>query len=314
MYDPAVTNPRDRGRPTLPEATDAGELFGAGAGPKPVLMVLTGPQVGQRIVLEQPAIVGRDPEADLMLFDESVDWHHARVEPEGERWMVVDLTGERRTEVNGMRISRLVLSPDDQLILGGTVLRFEVHDPIEQAYDEAVLERLYKDELTGLLARRKFDIDLRSAISAAASRGEPLALVVLDVDRLKAINDVHGHLVGAQVIAEVGAVVGEAVGERGLCCRLGGDEFGIALPSVGREAACRLADELRALVASHRFEHERELLEVRVSGGVAQYPLDGSSALQLLRRADEALYRAKRSGGNRIERPRSTGAPVDDPK
>jgi diguanylate cyclase (GGDEF)-like protein len=295
---------------------NAGELFAAAGGPKPVLMVLTGPQVGQRILLEQAATVGRDPEADLMLFDESVDWHHARLEPGAEGWTVVDLTGERRTEVNGMRVSRMLLSPDDQLLVGATVLRFEVHDPVEQAYDEAVLERLYTDELTGLLARRKFDIELRSAVSAAARRDEPLALVILDIDGLKPINDRHGHLVGAGVIADVGRLVGEVVGERGPCCRLGGDEFGVALPATGREAAAALADAVRARVAGRSFEHEGEPLRVRLSGGVAQYPTDGATPLELLRRADEALYRAKRGGGDRIARaaPRAADAPPSDPK
>lgn len=280
---------------------DAAEVFGTGGGPKPVLVVLTGPQVGQRIRLEQPAIIGRDPEADLMLFDETVDWHHARVEPRDDGWAVVDLTGERRTEVNGMRVKELLLSPDDQLIVGGTVVRFEVHDPIEQAYDEAVLERLYKDDLTGLLSRRKFDLELRSAVSAAAKRDEPLGLLVLDVDRLKPINDVHGHLVGSRVITEVGEMVGEVIGDRGLACRLGGDEFGVALPATDREEAERVANMVRRRVATASFEHDGEPLTVRISGGVAVYPTDGATPLELLRRADEALYRAKRTGGDRIE-------------
>lgn len=300
MYDPAVTDPGDRGRPTLPEGFDASSLFKE-AKKKPVLVVLTGPQVGQRILLETEAVIGRDPEADLMLFDESVDWHHARVEPRAEGWVVIDLTGERRTEVNGMRVKELLLSPDDQLILGGTVVRFEVHDPIEQAYDEAVLERLNKDELTGLLARRKFDIELRSALSAAARRDEPLALVILDIDRLKPINDRHGHLVGSRVITQVGQEVGALLAGKGPCCRLGGDEYGIALPGLESARAVALADEVRARVAQMVFEHAGEPLVVRVSGGVATYPEDGATPLELLRRADEALYRAKRDGGDRIE-------------
>lgn len=299
VYDRAVTDSGDRGRPTLPEGFDAASLFKE-AKTRPVLVVLTGPQVGQRILLEAEAVIGRDPEADLMLFDESVDWHHARVEPRDEGWAVVDLTGERRTEVNGMRVAELLLTPDDQLILGGTVVRFEVHDPIEQAYDEAVLERLNKDELTGLLARRKFDLELKSALSVAARRRAPLALVILDVDRLKPINDRHGHMVGSRVIAEVGAEVGALFADKGPCCRLGGDEYGIAILAEA-DLAVALADQVRLSVAQRVFEHLGERLHVRVSGGVACYPHDGATPLELLRRADEALYRAKRDGGDRIE-------------
>lgn len=297
-----MTDPGDRGRPTLPEAFDSSLLFPKlKGGERPVLVVLTGPQVGQRIRLEQPAVIGRDPEADLMLTEDLIDWHHCRVEPRDEGWAVVDLTGERRTEVNGMRVTELLLTPDDQIILGGTVVRFEVHDPIEQAYDEVVLERLNKDDLTGLLARRKFDIELMSVVLAAGRRREPLALIVLDIDGVKPINDRHGHLVGARVIAEVGAIVGRMVAARGLACRLGGDEFGIALPNHDLVGAVSVADHVRREVARARFEHDGEALFVRISGGVAVFPEHGGSPIELLRVADEVLYRAKRSGGDRIE-------------
>ena len=297
-----MTDPADRGRPTLPDGLDSSLLFAKSTdgAKRPVLVVLTGPQVGQRILLEEPALVGRDPEADLMLADSEVEWHHARVEPRDEGWAVVDLTGARRTEVNGMRVKELLLTPDDQLILGQTVVRFEVHNPIEQAYDAAVLERLNKDELTGLLARRRFDVEMASALAAAERKGEQVALIVLDVDGLKLINDRLGHLVGARMIAEVGRVVGRVVGARGLSCRLGGDEFGVLLPDHDLELGAAMAEELRARVAMHSHEHEGERLSVRVSGGVAVFPEHGRTSLALLRMADEALYRAKRGGGDRI--------------
>lgn len=298
-----ASDPGERGRPTLPEPIDAAALFGRSGAPKPVLVVLTGPQVGQRIRVEEPATIGRDPMCDLMLTDDSVEWHHARVEPSAEGWQVVDLTGARRTEVNGMRVAKLLLSPDDQIILGHTVVRFEVHDQIEQAYDEAVLERLYKDELTGLLARRKYDIELRSALGAAAREGEALAVLVIDVDRLKRVNDLHGHLVGARVIADVGGIVGDVVreraGARGLACRMGGDEFGVALAGADAERAAHLAEVVRERVAAARLEHDGVRLDVRVSTGISLFPRHGRTALELLRHADEALYAAKREGGDR---------------
>lgn len=299
-----MTDPGDRGRPTVPEGFDVRNLFpkGKDGGERPVLVVLTGAQVGQRILLEQPALVGRDPECDLMLTDEGVEWHHCRVVPRDEGWTVVDLTGERRTEVNGMRVKELLLTPDDQIILGGTVVRFEVHDTIEQAYDQAVLERLNKDELTGLLARRKFDVELESAVLAASRRGEPLALIVLDIDGVKPINDRHGHLAGARVIAEVGGVVGRVAGHRGPCCRLGGDEYGIVLSGCDAQGGFEVADAVRLAVARTPFTHDGEPLRVRVSGGVAVLGPDGDTPISLLRAADEALYRAKRAGGDRIER------------
>lgn len=298
-----MKKPLNRGRRTIPEGVDTRPLFpNAKDGAKrPVLVVLTGPQVGQRIRLEEPALIGRDPESDLMLADEEVEWHHARVEPRDEGWAVVDLTGARRTEVNGMRVRELLLTPDDQLILGQTVVRFEVHDPVEQAYDEAVLERLNKDELTGLLARRRFDVELTSAIAAAKRNDERVALALLDIDGLKLINDRLGHLVGARVIADVGGIVGQLVEGAGLACRMGGDEFGVLLPGHDLAAGAQLADRVRATVAAHERDIEGERVAVRLSGGVAVYPDHADSALTLHRVADQALYRAKRAGGDRIE-------------
>lgn len=292
---------RERGRPTLTEAFDPLVESALEAGERPVLVVLTGPQLGQRIRLDDPALIGRDPEADLVLTDEGVAWHHARVEPREPGWAVVDLSEGRGTEVNGMRVKERLLSPDDQIILGGTVVRFELHDPIEQAYDEAVLERLNKDELTGLLARRRFDVELSGALTLAGRRAEPLAVVVLDLDGLKAINDRRGHLVGARVIAEVGRELAAVLGGRGLACRLGGDEFGVVLPGHDDERGRGVADEVRAAVAAHPFVHEGELLRVRLSAGVAAFPAHGSDPIDLLRAADQALYRAKRAGGDRVE-------------
>ncbi len=267
-----------------------------------MLVVLTGPQVGQRILLEFSALIGQDPEADLMLVDDRVEWHHAVVSPKDGGWVVCDLTGERRTEVNGMRVSELMLSDDDQIILGGTVLRFELHGPVEQAFDEAIVERLTKDDLTGLLARRTFDIELASTVSAAERNGREIALLVVDIDGVKAVNDRHGHMVGARVIATVGRSIGEVVGGDGVACRLGGDEFGVLVPGMGILAALELGERIREAVGRLRLEHDDEDLGVTVSVGVAAFPEHGAEPLQLLRRADDAMYVVKRDGGDAVGR------------
>lgn len=298
-----MRDPKDRrGRATVPEGFDTSVLgFSARSkSDKPVLVVLTGPQVGQRILLETAAMIGSDPEADLMIVGDAVDWHHAAVRPKDGAWVVVDLTGERRTEVNGMKVTELALSDDDQIILGGTVIRFEVHDAVEQAFDAAIVERLTKDDLTGLLARRAFDIELASEIAAAARHREHLAVLVVDIDGVKKINDRHGHMVGQRIIRDVGKRVGEIVGDRGVACRLGGDEFGIALRAVDAASGAEVAETIRADIAGREFSHEGEALAVSVSAGVAVFPGHGGTNLELLRRADDAMYAAKRDGGDAV--------------
>ena len=305
VYAEPVARSRRGPKVTIPDGSDAATLVPTGPKAQPVLVVLTGPQVGQRIRLEAPALIGRDPVADLMLVDREVEWHHARVEPRDGGWAVVDLTESRKTEVNGMRVAELLLTPEDQLIIGATVVRYEVHDPIEQAYDEAVVQRLFTDELTGLLARRKFDVELKSAVSAATERTQPLTVIVLDIDALKPINDLHGHLVGSRVIAEVGraigAVIAERYGDAAFACRLGGDEYAVALPDVTVPDAWRVAEQIRERVAALELDHAGTPLAVRISGGLSTLGVDGTRPLELLRNADGRLYQAKSAGGDRIE-------------
>ncbi|MFK7986846.1 MAG: diguanylate cyclase [Sandaracinaceae bacterium] len=288
----------DPGRPTLPEAMDAVSLFGD-ADAAPVLVVLTGPQLGQRIVLEDASLMGRDPTCALMLTDPAVKWHHARVEPSGHGWLLTDLTGgEGRTEVNGTPIRAHALAPDDQVLVGHTVVRYDLHDPVERAYDEAVLERLYKDELTGLPSRRKFDLDLQSTLALAKQGPAPLAVMILDLDHLKKVNDTYGHAAGEHTIATVGRRLGEAMGDRGFVGRLGGDEFA-AFVMAPPEYAMSVAEDLRKAVSDTPIPYEDASLHVAASIGVAFFPDHGDTELKLLRGADQALYAAKGRGGNR---------------
>lgn len=289
-----------RGRATLPESIDPKALIAAAEKEQPVIVVLTGPQVGQRILLELPALIGRDPEADLMIVDDGVEWHHATVLPKGGRWVVRDLTGAERTEVNGRRVQEAVLEDDDQILVGGTVLRFELHDPVEQAFDEAIVERLTKDHLTGLLARRAFDFELASAVAAAQRHTTSCALIVADIDGVKGVNDRFGHEAGAGLIADVGQRIGELVGEDAIACRLGGDEFGVLVPRGDLAEARALGERIRASIDRASFSHDGVALDVTVSVGVAVYPDHADEALDLLRRADEAMYVAKRAGGNGV--------------
>ncbi|MGE0785173.1 MAG: GGDEF domain-containing protein [Sandaracinaceae bacterium] len=299
-----------RHRKTMPEVA---EPIGVDGRPQPVLVVLNGAQVGQRIRLEQPALVGRDPESDLMLSDPSVSWHHARLAPskgDAERWELLPIDP---THLNDRPVATsAALTTDDRITLGNVVLRFEVHGPIEQAYDRAILERLNTDELTGLSTRRQFDERFASMLQAAARRGEPVGLAVLDVDGLKTINDRLGHLAGAHAIGEVGRTLGRALHEHALACRLGGDEFAAAIPNADHAVTHAFAERVRADLEARAVHYEGDALVVRVSCGVSAFPSDGREPKALFAAADRAMYDAKRAGGNRVSvTPRDGGGDSD---
>lgn len=292
-------------RQTVPELELDGTLPGK-SGPhtlRPVLVVLNGGQIGERARLDaSPVEIGRDPRSALVLRDAGVAWQHARIEPGSDGWTVIAVDPETPVEVEGMRVSRILLSPDDRIQIGSVVVRFELHGPVEQAFDAAVEERLSRDELTGLLSRRKFELEVSARLEGAAQRDETLGLMVLDLDRLKDINDRHGHLLGARVIAAAGQAIAASLPEGAFACRLGGDEFAVAAPGAAIDATEQLAQQLVDAIGAARVPHQEEQLHVQASAGVAVGPEQGAAIFSLLREADDALLRAKREGGGCVRR------------
>ncbi len=166
---------------------------------------------------------------------------------------------------------------------------------------EDVARESITDELTGLFNRRRFDDVLASAASRA-TESEPIALVMLDLDRFKVINDTHGHPFGDTVLKAVAKVVRDAARDRDLPARYGGEELAVVL-AVGDTAAARaFAERLReGIEALELGDDTTGPVPVTASLGVASLPADGENVGDLVRAADEALYRAKRGGRNRVE-------------
>jgi two-component system cell cycle response regulator len=267
---------------------------------RPVLVVLSGNEVGQRLLVDRSLLLGRDPDADLVLSDVLVSWHHATIEDRGDSWTLVDLNSTNGTSVNGQRVLEAALKPDDRVVLGNTVISFELLDHVAQAYGDLVERLLNIDDLSGLFVRRKFDTELGILWQTALQKRHSLGLLVMDLDGIKQINDTHGHLFGAYVIGECGRVIGDVIGGRGIATRFGGDEFIAALPKLDAGAAAEVAEEVLTAIAEHHFEREGIALHPGISIGVAAYPEDADSTDSLFQRADEAMYRAKQAGKRRI--------------
>jgi len=267
----------------------------------PSLVVVLGHDVGARVVLDESVEIGRDPDCDLPLHDDNVSWRHARVEDLGNaEWGVVDLGSTNGTLVNGQPCAGAILRPGDRVFLGKTVLEVQ-QDALREA-QAAELERLLSiDELSGLWVKRRFDAQLASSVAAVLAGNVPaLSVIVMDMDGVKGINDTHGHHMGAFVIGETGRLIGKVVEGRGFATRFGGDEFAAGLPGMTKDAAVAVAEEMRACVAAHVYEKDGVRVQPGLSCGVATIPGDGSDAEMLFRAADQAMYRAKRGGKNRV--------------
>jgi len=122
-----------------------------------------------------------------------------------------------------------------------------------------------------------------------------------DIDNLKKVNDAHGHLLGEYVVGEIGRIIGELHDDESRqATRFGGDEYQTILPGLSKEEALEVAEEIRRRVEDHVFEERGVSVHPTLSLGVAAYPENGETRAALTRAADEALYRAKRAGGNSV--------------
>lgn len=301
-----VAGPPSSAKPTL-KASEGSDLAQqalrlAKAAYRGTLAVVSGNEIGQRVLVDKTLIVGRDPEADLVLTDELVSWHHARIEDRGDNWTVVDMGSTNGTSVNGERATEFNLKPGDKIVIGTTVIQYELRDAQEQQYDKAVDKLLNIDDLSGLYVRRKFDAEFNLMIEAARAKRETVALLVMDLDGVKGINDSHGHLFGAYVIGESGRVIATVLQTRGIACRFGGDEYLAALPGLDVDAAFLVAEEIRTAIGKHQYEREGVKLRPGISIGVSSFPESGDSQQQVFQKGDEALYRAKESGKNQVSR------------
>lgn len=166
---------------------------------------------------------------------------------------------------------------------------------LQSANDE--LQRLATtDRLTGIWNRAHFEEVAAQETARAARYGEPLSLLLFDIDYFKAINDAHGHLIGDQVLVELTRRVGEHLRANDVLARWGGEEFVIMLPHCAAAEARRVAEKLRALVEAQPFA---PVGHVTASFGVAEFrPTDNLDTW--LKRADDALYAAKAAGRNRV--------------
>jgi two-component system cell cycle response regulator len=164
------------------------------------------------------------------------------------------------------------------------------------------IEMAITDALTGLFNRRYMETHLGMLMEQAASRGKPLAALILDIDYFKAINDTHGHDAGDDVLREFALRIRKAIRNIDLACRYGGEEFVIVMPETDMAVATMVAERLRRRIASEPFTIAQGArnLEVTISIGIGAIAAPDDTAAAMLKRADLALYRAKRDGRNRV--------------
>jgi two-component system cell cycle response regulator len=200
---------------------------------------------------------------------------------------------------SGSRIERRVV---------GMLERFASHGALA-LHGAWLLERVQQmastDGLTGVANRGAFETALERELARAARGGEDVTLVMLDVDHFKRLNDVHGHLVGDDVLRRVAAAIAATSRQYDTPARYGGEEFAVILPRTSKADGLEVAERLRLAV-----EESGEDPEVTASGGLATFPADAVEPRALIRAADGALYESKRGGRNRVTAASGHGEPT----
>jgi len=164
-----------------------------------------------------------------------------------------------------------------------------------------VREEAMTDSLSGLLNRRGFDVELER-LTARVGKVGSLALIMIDIDNFKVVNDTYGHPLGDAVIAAVGQSLRDCVGAGGVAARYGGEEFAVLLPDRSLVAAEKLAQAIRARVEQGKIKRRKDdapIGGITISAGVAAWKT-GEDTAALIDRADVALYAAKRAGRNQV--------------
>ena len=310
-----------------PASTDEADATSSGGPPRPparsswplTLIVVAHPDsamLGRSF--ELPAgislTVGREPKVDLSFLGRSdISRWHARVwEAEGEVW-VEDLKSRNGTAVNGERVTAPHrLANGDILQVGSVYLKFFAGNHVERAYYDAMYELASRDELTGVHNRRKLDEELDREFALASRYHRPLALVLLDIDGLKSINDRYGHRAGDLVLRQVADLVGRSLRRETVFARLGGDEFAVLCPETSAEAGREMVTRLRTVIDRHLFTVAAGDLHVSCSFGVAQIEASMKAASDLYQAADTSLYAWK--GGANDPAPRLAVVAPADPK
>ena len=270
------------------------------------LTIISGINAGQVFALDgTDHVIGRGTEADLWLEDGGVSRRHARVACRSDgRYFVEDLGSTNGTFIGSQRIDICEVRPNDRIQLGPhVILRFAITDDAEEELQRRLYESSTRDGLTRLYNRKYFTERLTAEVAYSRRHKVKLAVMLLDLDDFKQINDTHGHLAGDMVLRLVSAQMQRLLRVEDLVARYGGEEFVILARSTGKTEALRLADRIRESIAELEIPVAADRsIKVTLSMGLASLPdvAPEGGPTELIALADARLYKAKAEGKNRV--------------
>lgn len=271
-----------------------------------VFTVTSGLDAGRVLSVPQGEIVtlGRAAECTFPFDDASLSRDHARVMRVGSEYVLRDDGSRNGTFVNSQRLAKATTLRDgDRVQLGSnTLLRFSLVDEKEEGALRRVYEAAILDGLTGVYNRKHLEERITVELAYAGRHAAPLAVVIVDVDHFKKVNDTYGHLAGDAVLKAVASLLQTSVRPEDVLARYGGEEFVVVARGTSSAQAVELAERLRQSIESAEIAFEDKRIRVTASAGVSALGDPGVTGdrASLLGAADARLYQAKESGRNRV--------------
>ncbi len=254
-------------------------------------------------IIEDEITLGRGNNNTFPLDFKGVSRHHFRVINGEKRVEVEDMGSKNGTYLNNKKLEKkTVLNKGDIIKIGSIAMKFiPKGDPERLTYDKLNLEA-NTDGHTGCYNKSYFNNALNLEVRKSKVTGDPLTLIVFDLDHFKSLNDNFGHDAGDKVLKEISDLVrANGIREDDVFARYGGEEFVILLPKTNLKHGHEIAERLRKTVAETRFTYNSDELPVTISVGVADYRRGVETGTDLFKRADKAVYSAKESGRNQVQ-------------
>ncbi len=268
------------------------------------LVVLAGASVGEMYKVEgEKTVIGRGQKASIRLLDDGISREHAQLVLLGDRIVLQDLGSTNGTYCNGLKVEgNKELVDGDKILVGSTtILKFTYHDNLDEIFQKQMYESALRDGLTKAFNKKYFTDRLESEFTFATRHVAPLTLVLFDIDHFKKVNDTYGHQAGDYVLSEIATLLTGALRAEDVFARYGGEEFAVICRGSDVNQGQIVAERMRKAVEQHKFVHEGTHIPLTISVGVAGLPHAAvKDASELVSFADQALYKSKHGGRNRV--------------
>ena len=231
-----------------------------------------------------------------------VSREHAQLVLQGDRIVLQDLGSTNGTYCNGLKVDKKELVDGDKILVGSTtILKFTYHDNLDEIFQKQMYESALRDGLTKAFNKKYFTDRLESEFTFAIRHAAPLTLVLFDIDHFKRVNDAYGHQAGDHVLSESATLLSGTLRAEDVFARYGGEEFGVICRGSDLMQGQIVGERLRKAVESYRFVYEGTPIPVTISVGVAGLPNAAvKDVTELVEVADQALYKSKNAGRNRV--------------